>query len=755
MIAFRAAILLACFVLLVSPAFALDAPVVSSSTHEEGIWGSQSPVFSWEAVEGAFEYCYVLDSDSSNDAPDEPCTVNTTVQLPKKISSGDYYFHIKAAKYGESSATTTYHIKLDIKNPTKSILSFEALSDGSLELSWTAAEDEESGVKEYEVYKSGLSNFDIRDLSARRIAVVSVPAIGFVDVNNLSQSTTYHYKIRAVDNSGNPGPVSNEVHAQTVAKCDIDIDFSAELSEGKESLLLKITGGDTIYHGGLAATLPDGSSHLFFEEKEPFGFWEESFSLSGIGQGYIDFSLAAKEFFGDECGQEKRFIFDTVEPKLSFVSPKYNDRVSETVPLEVRAEDLGDFKSGLQPIEFFHQEGSNWRQLGSAEANEEGIASLEWNSFDVENGQQKIKVTVADNAGNSVESIQTLTVLNAFESALDLNSAFGKALEARGKAFASKWELEAKAIYSEEVENLIQWGDLNFAEAERLAKLAGPENETNAKVLLAQAILSYKESETTVSTSVYNTADFVFNEQQAHLLFNAAGISGQMMDQALLSIEEAEPKRQLQILSVQDSNSSYYRALISVSYNLDINILKDSNANDLVMTIIEIVPKEFAEYAEELDSNASYIVLDARPALQFSLTRTDYRKKSLVYALKNNLSQEQADALIEESVIKKFVAPPVILPLSQGAAGFGLPIDPLILAASFVAALVVIMAIFFGMRAFKSRRRGRPHSGMRPSAPKSGIKQGPIRKKKSPLSGFRLSKFKRDDESPLSVFGKK
>jgi hypothetical protein len=325
------------------------------------------------------------------------------------------------------------------------------------------------------------------------------------------------------------------------------------------------------------------------------------------------------------------------------------------------------------------------------------------------------------------------------------------------------WVLEAKAIFSEGESGLVSEAQAKLDEAVLLSAQPDLESQTNAKALLSESILLFQQSEAVVKTSVYNSADFIFNREQVGLLLNAAGISGLAEQQAVEMIGKADPKRQLQILRVTDGNSEYYRALIVVSFSLDVNILADSNAGDSVMQVLEVVPKEFAEYASELDSNVSFDVLFDDPKLSFLLTRDDYRKKSFSYAFKNNLSQLQADALISGNVVNKFVAPPIFLPVGTVATGFSVSFDFMVYAAVAILIIVVVLvAILFlkrmhrGSGGFSSK--GRFVSGGLQSVPGPKAKKQKDKPKggKGFFSGAKLPRLGgKKNESPLSVFGKK
>jgi uncharacterized protein GlcG (DUF336 family) len=681
-------------ILLLPAGFALDAPVVTSETHPSGVWGSTPIVFKWAAIAGATHYCFVLDSSAETVAPDcvsdtAAFTKRTDVDVPPKIRSGEYFFHIKAVSVTGASATTNYPIKLDVDGPSKPLLSAESLSDGGIELSWGAVQDDASGVKEYEIYRCGLANFGLRDLGVTLVAKVS--GISYNDFNNLGQSKTYHYKIRPVDNAGNGGSVSNEVHASTAAKCDLGISFSISLSDDKKRLLLGLSAVDKIAHGGLKATLPDGSEYSFFDEKEPFTDWNSEFDLSQTKEGVIQFYLSAKEFFGDNCDQNKEFIYDITRPVVQFASPKYNDKVSETVVLQVKAFDQGDFKSGIKSVDFFIDENNQWKSVGAGEKKENDLFELEWDSFTAPNGQTKFKAVAVDNANNTVEATHGLFVLNAFQQAVDVNSALAEAEERKIEAQQAVDDLAAKGVISKNLNSLMSEADAALNKAKELAAAAGS-NETLAKSSAAEAIALYESAKKAVTVSTFKTGDFIFNKEQVDILLNAAGISGQSAVEAKQLIEKAEPKRQLQVLRVQDNNVVYYKAAIVVSYSLDVNLLRDKNANDVVLRLIEVVPKEFAEYASELTSSIKFNVLRDDPSIEFILTKDAYKKRAITYALKQDLSEQQANKLIEENVVNKFVAPPVFL-LTGTAGGFSLPITTELILFISIAAIVVVIII--------------------------------------------------------------
>ncbi|MCX6798952.1 MAG: fibronectin type III domain-containing protein [Candidatus Diapherotrites archaeon] len=708
MLLFRKTLVFLALLLFLPCFFALDAPTVHSVSHPQGTWTNNKEKIdlTWNAVEGASDYCYAL--DASPTVNPNTCISGTKISLPAG-PEGIFYFRIKARGAGGESAVAQYEIKKDWTDPGTPEITAIAQPDGSISLSWPAVEDAGSGVDGYEIYRSGWMNFTIRDPGAIKLATIS--GTTYTDSNGLEQSVTYHYKVRAVDKAGNPGSTSREAVAQTVAKCDLGISFDVAYSSDKKSLLLSISSLDNIYHGGLSALLPDGTTKVFFSEKEPFKNWDSNFDLSGLRQGYIDFTLLAKELFGDNCDEQQRFVYDITPPTAKFVAPKYNEKVAETAPLQVDAFDTGEFDAGIKEVNFFIEDAGQWRLLGGGSKKDGNIFQFDWDSFGTPNSSLELKVVVVDNAGNSFERTHTVVVANAFSEAVDVNAAFAEADESKAKAVAFRESLSAKAISSATVDALLLQADANLAGANSLAG-GSQQDVTKAKLLIANAISLYNEAQSAVAVSNYKSGNFIFNKEQTAVLLGAAGYGGAVANEAKKLIDRLEPKRDLQVLKVVDDNATYYKAVVTVSFSIDANIIMDKNQDEVVLQVIEVVPKQFAEYASELGSDFQFAVLSDDPTLSFVLTKEQFKKKSFSYALKKDLSEQQADQLISGNVINKFVAPPVMLPPGTVTAGISLGLDGPVLWFALAAVVIVLAVLVFF--ALKKKKAG--HGGVAPLA---------------------------------------
>ena len=129
--------------------------------------------------------------------------------------STKYYYRIAAvdnsANIGtlsdEKSGTT-----LDSIAPSKVLgLNVTPVSSSRLDLAWTA--NTEPDLAGYRIYRGNTSGFAINFTCDVPIAQPTVNS--YSDTDNLSASTTYYYRVVAVDTSGNIGELSDEGSATT------------------------------------------------------------------------------------------------------------------------------------------------------------------------------------------------------------------------------------------------------------------------------------------------------------------------------------------------------------------------------------------------------------------------------------------------------------------------------------------------------------------------------------------------------------
>ena len=95
-----------------------EGPKVFSSTHpDQNKWyRNNNPTFSWEKIEGAVEFSYSFDQDSTG-TPDNIAEGDHTSVSFSEIKDGIWYFHVKAKKAESWGGVSHYIVKVDNTPP--------------------------------------------------------------------------------------------------------------------------------------------------------------------------------------------------------------------------------------------------------------------------------------------------------------------------------------------------------------------------------------------------------------------------------------------------------------------------------------------------------------------------------------------------------------------------------------------------------------------------------------------------------------
>ena len=131
------------------------------------------------------------------------------------IESTTYYYKVVAVDTAgnigvlsdEANATTG-----DSTAPAKVMdLTVTSISGSQLDLAWTA--NTETDLNHYNIYRGTTNGFAVNTVTDTPLAQPSTNS--YSDSIGLSQSTTYYYKVAAVDNAGNIGILSDEASGTT------------------------------------------------------------------------------------------------------------------------------------------------------------------------------------------------------------------------------------------------------------------------------------------------------------------------------------------------------------------------------------------------------------------------------------------------------------------------------------------------------------------------------------------------------------
>lgn len=362
--------------------------------------------------------------------------------------------------------------------------------------------------------------------------------------------------------------------------------------------------------------------------------------------------------------------------------------------------------------------------------------TVDWNSETVVDGSHVLKATAmsfnADDTENSITKTIAIKTSNGIarvylEEPADGNraaaeTAIGSAEDSKENADALVAELASfGALPGEVAGGLISdasgllgdakaaFGDGNYADAKKKA------NDAKAKLVQAVGMLAVGD---------YGEAgDYVFNEEHLDIMLRNLGFSQQLIDEAKELLLGNEVSRSLSFKKVEDGDKTYYKAVITL-------VVKNGSEEAMTVKVVEIVPKELAASASEI-AGTGYTVLVDDPVLEWAVSLGAGEEKEIVYALKGELTAEEADDMIASGKINKFSAPPVLfkagtnveamfLPATTaGLFGLGGTVE-IIGVAIIIGAIVVFAVLYVAGR----KGRGEGNSSLDAAANRAGFGSG-------------------------------
>ncbi|MFH1586736.1 MAG: fibronectin type III domain-containing protein [Candidatus Diapherotrites archaeon] len=638
-------------ILLFAGAFAIDAPVVSSSKYPvQGDWYSDAYAqFSWEQGDAtSFSYVYDTNPDTIPDNVAE--TTEPTASLPPKID-GDWYFHIRAKKGSEISDTTTYHIKLDITKPSPPTkVKVEPTAEGYLRVTWNEATDIHSGVASYKIYRSFLTNFDVRDTTTLVVAMTQ-EGTSFVDEDVL-ENRVYHYKVQSRDVAGNLGSIGAEAVGRTLGFCDITISIDMAITDGEKlEIEVESTNGDMRY-ASMALILPDGTENILVERQIQTTTMSKEFDLSQTDEGLLRVRVNSEDSAGDDCLGEEELYFDTINPSIEILTPTGTEKITEMVKVEATATDTGTGASGIEKVVFYRKEGEEWVEIGEGVGEGDSYV-FDWNSFNAPNGRYLFKAEVIDRAGNIGDEEFLINVENTAFIRAQAETAISAA--EYGKASANEFvaQLANQNIDSNNLMEFLSWADSNLMKAQDLYdkgfyfERAKEHAETATKMFL--------QAKEKVNAESYKTVKNVFGDEQLVQVLNSAGLQKHLLEDSAAMIKRFGAERKMRILKVTDFDETYYLANIIIS-------IKNNDKDELNLKLIEIIPKGVAENTGAIETNFPFDVLKEDPIIVFSPETILYGKQMEInYGFGGVMDKAAADDLIAQELAGKYSSPPILL----------------------------------------------------------------------------------------------
>ncbi len=647
------------FLLFCAISFA-DKPTVTSNSHAEGKWSSDSSPSFKVVYSGATGYSYELDS-SENTTPDTVTdSTSSTITVNGKLD-GTYYFHVRAQGPSGWSETTHYKTMIDSVGPTKPDSPTAVAQDnGSILVNWGESADALSGVAYYNVYRSTLRyiydpilgynrDFSIRDYVAKKVGL-EIRGTSFTDANfDASDPHRFHYRIQVLDNAGNAFTVSSIASVQSISFCDNSILVTAQIVGADINISID---SDLVFKKGLLViTAPDGVKTTLLDGISNVKSVSARYSLAGKINGDYNISFAAIDKDMDICSIEKIFIFDNVPPQVSISSPPATKVLSGNVRFEINASDSGTNPSGLENVSLYALRPVGEILLGQA-LPDGGKYVFDWNTINFDNGRFKVIVRASDNGGNKAEDSALYNITNTFFAKVAAEQKLNAASAAKKSAADYIALLESKNIDTSALEPILKGADSNLSYANELfAKgaydISGKDADAaKAAFSLAKAKISFK---------TYSSLNYFYNESQLDVLLGAVRIEEKLHTDAKAMIKSLKPSRKLEILEVKSDTNTYYAANIVLTFS-------NTDKNFVSFIAVEPIPKKFAALSSDISSTEKFEILQSDPTILFGPFDVNFgSKKEVVYGLLANLTKAQADSLVSGKVLDFFISPPIPL----------------------------------------------------------------------------------------------
>jgi hypothetical protein len=241
-------------------------------------------------------------------------------------------------------------------------------------------------------------------------------------------------------------------------------------------------------------------------------------------------------------------------------------------------------------------------------------------------------------------------------------------------------------------------------------EISNPSSELELKAVATDVAGNSSEATLTLKVkggeTLYKKATYTVSTLKVSGMLEKAGLDKSLIDEARKNISAGSVKRELQITETDGS----FNAFINIS-------ITNSTDEDKEYKVIEFIPKSFAKNASQVESDSKFTVVQADPVIEFESVVVEAGKTiSLIYYLKDSLTQEQADSFISNKVIQDFAAPPALLnPDSEVKVTGGGAIDVGWIGIAFAAIVIIIIVaaivIGGGLLLYRKLRGGKVGRG--------------------------------------------
>ncbi len=670
-------------------------PVISSSSHpSESTWYSNSsPSFSWGAVSSATGYSWVFDSSSST-APDTSTETTSTSVSPGGKADGSWYFHVRACNSEGCGETDHFTVNIDTSSPNVPDNVEAQAVNGTIEISWTVPGDTHSGISCYDVWRNRFmwdAGQAVSEPSSSTKVASCISGTMYRD-NDVSTGDKYWYKVLAYDNANNKSSPSPQVSATASRGCSASPSLllngtsPSYIKAGTYSVIAKFDSGN-MYNASLKVRDPDQTTYTSLASGDNVGELSATWTAKSGRTGTAKFEVVADDADGASCLRTLYVTVDTEAPAVQLTAPTKGQRLSGDVQLSGTASD----GRALGTVGFLYMPsaGGEWTAITEISGSTITDYSATWATKEVPNGTYNVKIKGTDKAGNSSEQSVEVEVNNAFTPKEWAEQRIGEmdgnfnALDAMlGKLADSGMKL-----------NTALGEKMDEADAKRdeaKAKFdAG--NYADAKLLAEGASVLYAEILSKIEVNDFGSSTYEFTEEELGALFEATGIPAELAGEASAFTASNTVSRTLAITEVVVDGETTYYATVTISFTND-------GGETMDVQVVEVVPKEFVQFAGRISSNFDFEVLSEDPVIKFGLGEVAAGETvEISYGNGRAMARAEARTLLE-SAMGNYTAPPmafaagVEVTSADFPQGMGLSV--------MVIGIIVLIAIIAGLVIF-------------------------------------------------------
>ncbi len=462
------------------------------------------------------------------------------------------------------------------------------------------------------------------------------------------ESATDHYKIK-IDDS-NPNTPTSLSGSYDSGDDKVDLDWNDNGGDSHSGIdYYKIYRGtnkdfdDASKIGKTRDSDTDYSSYSDLTDGQTYYYWVVAVDNAGNESSESSY---APVFYGNQTDRPK--------PTVELIDPDNDDVVEGIVEIKARA--TADSTTSIKRIRFHLNE----TYIGDG-TKSGSYYVFDWNTLSVSNGDYELKATSIDeyNISSNQDSID-ITVDNkttndtpdddenkiAAEDAIDVAFAVKETVD----SFLAEFDVLGIALNAEQAGLFEEARDL----IDKAQEAFDNEDYDTAVEKADKGVAKLEELAGLVAVGTYGAkSQYVFNEEHLEIMMKGLGFSQAVCDEAKQMLEGSWVERSLSLKQIGSGNEVYYKAVITI-------VVRNDSGETKEVKVVEVIPKEFAETASEIAGENFTVIVDD-PVLEWIVSVEAGDQATIVYALKSELTAEEADAMVDSEILNKFLIPPVLV----------------------------------------------------------------------------------------------